>query len=497
MEAAKLRAVGGGPGGDLVEVFSSVRAVVVGEAMLDVYLHGTVTRLSPEGPFPVVDATARDVTMGGAANVAANLAALGAEVSLVSVVGRDTSASELVDLAARHGVDISGLIQDPARCTLTKTRILGEGRPIVRVDEGSTEPLDVRARRRLASRLATAGSTADVVVLSDYRYGVVSEEVLSWLEAGSRRPALVVDSKDLRRFQLLRPDAVTSNYGEVVALLGVHGSQGRDRVEQVGSLGRDILDVTGAGAAAVTLDADGVVLVQPGQEAIHLPASAEAAEACGAGDTFTAAMSLGLAAGGDPAQAAALAQRAAAVVVAKPGTALCFAHELRRGAASKWCDLDTLVEMTARRRAAGETIVFTNGCFDVLHAGHVACLEEAASLGDVLIVALNGDASVGRLKGAGRPVNTLADRAAVLAGISVVDHIVAFEEDSPIHVLDKIRPDVYCKGGDYRGRWIPEMDLVRSWNGRTHYTAHVPNRSTTATVERVRRNGAAGLEAAR
>jgi rfaE bifunctional protein kinase chain/domain/rfaE bifunctional protein nucleotidyltransferase chain/domain len=492
-----LRAVGGGSEGDLVEAFSSVRAVTVGEAMLDVYVRGAVSRLSPEGPFPVVDVGSREATLGGAANVAANLAALGADVGLVSVIGADPSASELVQLAVHHGIDTAGVIQDPERVTLTKTRIVGEGRPIARLDEGSTGPLDLRAQRRLASALEATAAGADVVVLADYRYGIVNEAVLAWLEESRPRPLLVVDSKDLGRFRLLCPEAVTSNYGEVLALVGVPGVRGGERVEHIQDIAGQILEATGAAAAAVTLDVDGVVVVQPGREPLHLPASQAGEEACGAGDTFTAVMALALAADGEPAQAADLAQQAAAVVVSKPGTAVCSIDELRQGSPSKLCDLDALADITERHRAAGRTIVFTNGCFDVLHAGHVASLAEAASMGDVLIVALNGDASVAHLKGPGRPVNPLVDRAAVLAGLSVVDHIVAFDEDSPVGVLSRLRPDVYCKGGDYRGRWIPEMDLVKSWNGRMYYTALVPDRSTTAMVERVRRNGSVGLEAAR
>lgn len=495
MAAANLRAVDGGADGDLLDAFPSVRIVIVGEAMLDVYLKGTVTRLCPEGPFPVVDATDREATLGGAANVAANVAALGGQAQFISVVGGDASADELIGLAVAQRVDVSGVVRDESRGTLSKSRIVGEGRPIVRIDEGSTGRLAARTEREVADRVASAAKFADVVVLSDYRYGVVSDAVVGRLEAMSSRPPLVVDSKDLSRFRKLHPEAVTSNYGEVIQLLGVPAVRGDARMDQLGLLGLDILDVTGAGAVAVTLDADGVLLIRPDRPAIHLPAGGKMTEACGAGDTFTAAMSLGLAAGADGEEAAALAQQAAAVVVSKPGTAVCFAHELRHDPQDKWCDLETLVELAARHRAAGDTLVFTNGCFDVLHAGHVACLEEAASLGDVLIVALNDDAGVRRLKGKGRPVNSLADRAAVLAGLSVVDHIVSFSEDSPVHVLSRIRPDVYCKGGDYRGRRIPEMDLMRAWNGRTHYTTHVPDRSTTATVERVQR-GITDLEAA-
>lgn len=497
MRAGSARVVGSASDASLLEAFASLRAAVVGEAMLDVYLRGRVSRLSPDGPVPVVDSPARQTALGGAANVAANAAGMGARVDLVSVVGNDTSGAELAALAARHRVDVAGLVRDPLRLTLSKTRVVGEGRTLVRMDEGSIDPPPPAVRHELRDNLARAVAGADVVVVSDYRYGVMSEEILAWLQEAQPRPPLVVDSKDLGRYRALRPDAVTSNYREVAELLGVTAAVGGDRVDHILRSGSEILSRTGAGLAAVTLDADGVVLAGAGRPPRHIPALGDPDEPCGAGDTFTAAMSLALVSGADPADAAALGQRAAAVVLTKPGTAVCSVEELLGADSDKLCDPDTVVELTQRRRAAGQTIVFTNGCFDILHAGHVASLEEAARLGDVLVVALNSDASVARLKGPGRPVNSLADRAAVLAGLSRVDYIVPFDGDSPVPLLSRVRPDVYCKGGDYKGRWIPEMDLVRTWNGRTHYTSHVPDRSTTRTVERVRSEGAAGLKAVR
>lgn len=497
MQTGSAGLVGGASDESLLEGFRSLRAAVVGEAMLDVYLRGRVNRLSPEGPFPVVDSPARDTALGGAANVAANAAGMGATVDLISVVGNDASGAELAALAAEHRVDVASLVRDPLRLTLSKTRVVGEGRTLVRVDEGSIEPPPPAVRHELRGNLARAAAGADVVIVSDYRYGVMSEEILAWLREAQPRPLLVVDSKELGRYRALRPDVVTSNYGEVAELLGVREAFGGDRVDHIRRNAPEILSRTGAGLAAVTLDADGVMLVRAGRPPRHLPALGGPAEPCGAGDTFTAAMSLALASGAAPADATALGQRAAAVVLNKPGTAVCLVEELRGADSEKLCDPDTVVEVTQRHRAAGRTIVFTNGCFDILHAGHVASLGEAARLGDVLVVGLNSDASVARLKGPGRPVNSLGDRAAVLAGLSMVDYIVVFDGDSPVPLLSRVRPDVYCKGGDYRGRWIPEMDLVRTWNGRTHYTSHVPDHSTTRTVERVRSEGAAGLKAVR
>lgn len=489
MASVSLRAVGDRTESDLFDRFASTRAVVVGEAMLDVYVKGSVTRLCPEGPFPVVDAVAQEASLGGAANVAANLVAMGAAVSLVSLIGEDRSGDEVVALARRCGLDVSGLVRAEDRFTLAKRRVVGDGRAIVRVDEGSTGPSTPEAQALIVSRLGELAADADLVIISDYRYGTIGDQVIAWLE-NHPQLTMVVDSKGLGRFRRLRPAAVTSNYGEVAALVGADILAGEDRVSHIDRLGPEIAAATGASVVAVTVDSEGVVVIDRTGRSAHLSSAGDASDPCGAGDTFTAVMSLGLVAGADPLQAAALAGRAAAVVVGKPGTAVCTLEELRADSTVKWCDsLDALVDIVARRRAAGQSVVLTNGCFDVLHAGHVASLEEAARMGDALIVALNSDAGVARLKGHGRPINPLADRAAVLAGLSVVDHIVAFDEDSPLRLLERIRPDVYCKGGDYAGRWIPEIELVRSWGGRFELTSYLPDRSTTATMERARGSG--------
>lgn len=453
--------------------------------MLDVYVSGSVERLCPEGPFPVVDATDRREVLGGAANVAANLAGLGASVDLVTVVGDDAAGESLLSLAAESGIETRYSVSQPGRMTIAKLRVVGDGRPLVRIDEGSTDAVLGSAAEALLAGMSGAIDDVDVVVVSDYRYGVVGDGLIDWLGEAVRAP-VVVDSKDLRRFSGLRPRVVTSNYSEVVALVdGIRRDE--NRIDHIQRTATSLLPATGAATVAVTLDIDGVVVVDENGPPVHIPARAMAADPCGAGDTFTAAMALGVAAGGSPVASAALAGRASAVVVSRRGTAVCRLSDLRVGRPDKWfSDVEALVVELGRRRRAGETVVFTNGCFDVLHAGHVASLDEAAGLGDVLVVGVNDDAGVGRLKGPGRPVNSLADRAAVLAGLAMVDYVVSFSEDSPLSLLARVQPDVYCKGGDYRGKWIPEMELVRSWGGQFVLTDYLPDHSTTSTLQRVR-----------
>lgn len=477
-----------GVDGTVLAAFGAVRAVVVGDVMLDGYVTGSVTRLSPDGPFPVVDVTDEVESLGGAGNVAANLSALGATVALVSVVGEDRAGDALTRLAGTQGIDVSGVVRDARRVTLEKQRVMGEGRIISRVDRGSTGAVAASTAERMAEHLERALQDADLVIVSDYRYGVIGDLARRVLDRASG-PTIVIDSKDLHRFRHSRPDVITSNYAEVMDLIG-QDATARERLAQVERMADAVLQATGARLAAVTLDADGVAIVES-DSFVHVPAMGNGADPCGAGDTFTAALGLALAAGASPQAAAQIASRASAIVVERSGTAVCSIADLRGCTLPRVCDgVDTLVDVVAWHRSMGRSIVFTNGCFDVLHAGHVASLREAAALGDVLVVGVNGDDSVRRLKGPDRPVNEFADRAAVIAGLSAVDHVVCFDEDTPLALLRSLRPDVYCKGGDYRGRDVPEAALVESWGGRFEVTSYLDDRSTTATVERMRASAA-------
>lgn len=469
--------------GQLEDRIAGVTVLVIGDGMLDVYEKGDVTRLAPEGPVPVVNRLAIEDRPGGAANVAAAVAALGARSLVVSVVGDDEEGRRLIAALDDAGVDTDGIVVEEGRTTLTKRRIVGDGRLLARVDTGDGHVPGVQTEQAVLDRLASLAPLADIVVVSDYRYGVISDGVLDWLAACASELPVVVDSKRLGRMSRLRPVAATSNYGEFLEALGE--TPKADRVEHLRSLAGRVVAVAGAAAAAVTLDLEGVVLVEGDESVIHLPAAGRAVDPCGAGDAFTATMAVALAAGGSAADAARLGVRAAGVVAAKPGTAVCTRDEL--DPSPKWCPTvdDVLARLAARRRA-GETVVLTNGCFDLVHAGHLASLDAAARLGDILVVAVNSDDSVRRLKGPDRPVRPFHDRVAVLSGLEVVDYVVTLDDDTPLSLLDRVRPDVYCKGGDYQGRLLAESELVASWGGRVEVTLYVEARSTTEMVERIR-----------
>jgi D-beta-D-heptose 7-phosphate kinase/D-beta-D-heptose 1-phosphate adenosyltransferase len=477
----------------LVETLGRLSVLVVGEAMLDTYLKGATDRLCREAPVPVVAVRERVDAPGGAANAAANARRLGARVTLLSVIGADAEGAALQRALAERDVPGDGLLEQPGRRTLAKQRVLAGSQMLVRFDHGSTERVDATRERALVERLEQLLPRHDAVIVSDYGYGIVTPPVIAALRAAQRREprVLVVDSKTLLAFRGAGVTAIKPNYEEALGLLGTRAAAGRaERLALIHRHGPRILDLTTAQIAAVTLDTEGAVFFERGRSPYRTYARpADHARAAGAGDTFAAALALALAAGGDLAAAAELASAAAAVVVGKDDTAACSAAELAgavTGAEKFAPDVAALEPHLERHRRAGRRVVFTNGCFDILHRGHITYLNAAKALGDVLVVGLNTDAGVRRLKGPARPINPLEDRAEVLAALSCVDHIVAFPEDTPVALVRTIRPTVYVKGGDYTPDMLPEAPVMAALGGEVRILPYVEDRSTTGIIERIR-----------
>jgi D-beta-D-heptose 7-phosphate kinase/D-beta-D-heptose 1-phosphate adenosyltransferase len=463
----------------LLDACSGLRVLVVGEAILDGYLAGTSERLCPEAPVPVVAVAERSDAPGGAANAAVNVARLGGTALLLSVVG--------------HGVDTASVLVQPGRRTLSKQRVIASSQLVVRFDQGDTTPLDEVTERRLADRLAALFARADAVIVSDYGYGVLTPRVVAALAAAQAATprVLVADSKRLGVYREVGVTAVKPNYREALALLaGEAGPAAAGRAERILAAGERLLDLTGSQLAAVTLDTDGALFLERGRPPYRTYARPQRhARAAGAGDTFVAALALALAAGGDTPAAAELASAAAAVVTGKDGTAACSRAELAQfltGADKIVADLGALAARTEFYRAQGRRVVFTNGCFDILHRGHITYLSRAKALGDVLVVGLNSDDGVRRLKGGGRPINPFEDRAQVLAALSCVDHIIGFADDTPAAVIEALRPHVFAKGGDYRRETLPEAPVVERLGGAIHILPFVEDRSTSRIIERIR-----------
>ena len=484
------------------------RVVIVGDAVLDSYLEGRATRLSREAPVPVVAVERRIDAPGGAANAAVNASALGARADLIAVAGDDEEGQRLRRALAAAGVSDEGLLAAPGRQTIAKQRIVGQGQALLRFDTGTTSDLPVELEDRLVDRLLTLGDGADAILVSDYDSGVAGERVdAAVLEVGRRaraagrpEPVVVVDARDPSRHARLRPLAVKPNYAEAVRLLGEREVDGHDARARQMIAGRErLIERTGARLVAVTLDGGGAVILERDGEPYRTYARPTGdGRASGAGDTYVATLTLALAGGASVPVAAELASAAASVVVGKTGTSTCDATELAQAVGQSGKRLDTperLRERVEYLRRQGRRLVFTNGCFDLLHRGHVTYLVRAKALGDELIVAVNSDASVRRLKGDGRPINTLDDRLGVLEALSCVDHVVPFEAPTPEELIDIVRPDLYVKGGDYTEESLPEAQAVRARGGQVRILPFVDDHSTTELIARVRRDPGARLEA--
>lgn len=468
---------------DIVRRFSRLKAVVLGDALLDLYCEGRAERLCREAPVPVVRKTDEVAVPGGAANAAANLAAMGADVTFITIVGDDHAAVTLCDTLRSGGIDDALVLRDPSLSTLQKLRVVADGQYVVRFDSGDTYRPAAAVRGRLHEAVDEALARCDVVVISDYSYGAIDDELIRML--GARRKPLVVDAKDLRRYASVHPTLVTPNQSEAEGLLGGGGRA----FSSLPELAQRTREVVRAEFAAVTLADDGVLLAGP-DETIHVPAHrVHRAHDIGAGDSFAAAAALALAAGAEPADAVRIAVEAGCIAVTKSRTAVVQHQELLQrvslGEVGVSNDVEALCRELDEERRQGRRIVFTNGVFDILHAGHVHFLRQARSLGDILVVGINSDASTRRLKGDQRPVNPERDRLALVAALDSVDHAVIFDQDTPDALIRAIRPHLHVKGGDYADTPLAEARTVEDVGGRTIILPLYQSESTTRVIERI------------
>jgi D-beta-D-heptose 7-phosphate kinase / D-beta-D-heptose 1-phosphate adenosyltransferase len=479
---------------EAIDGFAGRRIVVIGEAMLDAYLEGQTDRFCQEAPVPIVTLSNRRDAPGGAANTAANLRSLGAEVELLSAVGTDLEGRSLMQALEKEGVPSDRLVVSPARRTLARHRIIASSQMLLRLDQGTTEQVDPDTEQALVNHLADCYSRCDGVIVSDYRYGVLTPRLIALLAELQARWSriLVIDSRRLTVFRAAAPTAVKPNFSEVLEILGARPfDASRRRAEFVADNATALLDATGARIAAVTLDSEGAMVLERGRAPYHSVCHPlRRSFVAGAGDTFTAAMTLGLVSGASVEMAVGLSSAASAVAVGKEGTAICTAPELREYVSLETKYIPQFGRLAARLefyRQQGLRIVFTNGCFDILHRGHITYLNRAKLLGDVLVVAVNSDDSIRRIKGPARPINTLEDRIGVLAALSCIDHLTAFDEDIPWNVIEAVRPHVFVKGGDYTRERLPEASLVEKLGGVVEILPLLQDRSTTGIIERIQK----------
>lgn len=479
----------------LVSSLGKTRILVVGDVMLDRYVYGRVERVSYEAPIPVLSVTREESMPGGAGNVARNLAALGGRADLIGLVGEDATAAEIRSaFAAVEGWVTATLIGDDRRPTTLKTRYVANGQQLLRADRESTLSATADQEDRIIGAARDTLAAADALVLSDYAKGTLTDRVIAECIAAARARAkpVVVDPK-ARDFSRYRgADIIKPNRAELALALGQVGATDEELIAAAPGL----LERCGIAAMLLTRAEAGMSLIAANGEALHLPADArDIFDVSGAGDTVVATLAAGLAAGGDAASAARLASLAAGIVVGKVGTAVVHPGDLREALARerdgtpsrKILDADRLQERVRQWRAEGLRIGFANGCFDLVHPGHLALIEQARAACDRLILAINSDESVRRLKGEGRPVQLAAARARVLAALGAVDAVTIFADDTPVPLLERLRPDVLVKGADYAEDQVVGGDLVKGYGGRILLADLQPGHSTTATIARLGR----------
>lgn len=467
--------------------FSSVRVLVAGDVMFDRYWYGATGRISPEAPVPVVKIENEEGRPGGAGNVAANIASLGARATVIGATGKDAAAEHLERVLATHGVSCDFLRVDGMETT-TKLRVISRHQQLIRLDfegsrDGGARIDDAAFNRKVTAALAGH----DVLVLSDYAKGALGDTQSLIQAARKAGKPVLVDPKGRDYFRYRGATLLTPNLGEFEAVAGPCADEAT-LVEK----GRRLRDDLELDALLITRSEHGMTLITA-NDVRHLPAQAlEVFDVTGAGDTAIALLAAGLAAGLSLFDAALLGNFAAGLVVAKLGAASVTPAELklavkhRTGGAVGVLEEDELLEAVRFARAQGERIVMTNGCFDILHAGHVAYLQDARALGDRLIVAVNTDDSVRRLKGETRPIVPLEQRMAVLAALDAVDWVVAFDTDTPRELIARVAPHILVKGGDYRPEDIAGYDEVVAAGGEVRVLGFEQGISTSDIVRRIR-----------
>ena len=477
-----------------LDSFIQNRVLCVGDLMLDRYIYGLVDRISPEAPIPVLHTRRETATLGGAGNVVRNIAALGGTVEVIGVIGQDQAGADIIIAFAEQPNVRTRLITDVARPTTQKTRYVANGQQLLRADREDPRPVSSAIEQQIIQDVTAALRDSKVVILSDYAKGVLTQNVVNEIIRLARAAGkiIIVDPKgrDFGRYQ--GATYLTPNRKELAEAAGRPVTS----VTEAEEIARDFIRDRGIDNILVKLGADGVCLVCKDKPALHLHTKArEVFDVSGAGDTVAATLALALASDFSPEDAAELANIAGSIVVGKIGTASVsrdeiareVMHEVTRSgqAEDKIVCFATIADIAERWRKRGLKVGFTNGCFDLLHPGHISLLRQARSVCDKLVVGLNNDASVKRLKGETRPVQNESARSAVLASLSDVDQIVIFGEDTPLELIQTIRPDVLIKGADYAIDAVVGGKEVQSWGGRIVLAQLVSGQSTTKTIEKM------------
>lgn len=464
------------------------RVLVVGDLMIDHYLWGKCDRISPEAPVQVIEVMDESVRLGGACNVVHNLSALDCEVSTCGVIGKDENGRLLKDILLDVGSKVDGLIAEEHRKTTKKSRVIASRQQVVRVDRESKYPIEVETVDAVLSYIKNHAETFDICILSDYGKGLLSDaltqDIITFCASKNKKVLIDPKGKDYSKYRggyLITPNKKEASIASDIDIID------DESLEAAGFKLKNELDLD---IAIITLSEDGMAIFE-GETMTKIPTVArEVYDVTGAGDTVIASLAYYLGIGEDIYEACHFANSAAAVVVGKIGSATAtleeineYQHSIRQtGAELKIKTFEQAEKLAKKLKNMHKKIVFTNGCFDILHTGHVRYLHKAKELGDILVLGLNSDASVQRLKGEGRPINGVADRAEVLASLESVDYVIEFTEDTPYELIKKIEPDVLVKGADYAGKEVVGSDIAK----QTILIEFVEGRSTTSIIKKIK-----------
>jgi D-beta-D-heptose 7-phosphate kinase/D-beta-D-heptose 1-phosphate adenosyltransferase len=462
------------------------KILVVGDLMIDEYLWGSCNRISPEAPVQIVDINSNTLVLGGAGNVINNLVTYGADVDVASVIGNDENGNELLKMLEDKNIDTSLVIKEDGRKTSKKSRILATNQQIIRFDKETKEQITAKSENSLYKSLYSSISKYDVILLSDYGKGVLTDKLISEIISLSNNKGIkvLVDPKGVDYSKYKDAFLLTPNKKEASIATKIDINSDYTLLQAIKKLKNELnLDYS-----IITLSEDGIAIFKDDINIIPTQAQ-EVYDVTGAGDTVLASLGFGLACGLDVYEATKFANYAAAVVVGKVGSATATLEEIdeyvssihKSNSDSHIKSFDKIELISKKYKEQNKKVVFTNGCFDILHIGHVKYLEEAKSYGDVLILGLNSDNSVKRLKGDDRPINTEYDRAYILAALECVDYVVIFDEDTPYELIKRVKPDILVKGGDYKDKEVVGSDIAKE----VRLVEFVDGKSTTNIVNKI------------
>lgn len=477
---------------EIINKFRGLRVVVVGDIMLDRYITGNVERVSPEAPVPVLKVSEEFQSPGGAANVALNLKAMGAKVTLIGVTGTDREGDLLIDEIKSSGISTTGILRDKSANTTVKTRLIASNQQIVRIDKESVQEISPQAEKSVIQKVENAfKSDPGAIIISDYAKGALTDRVLKNIIklARKKRILTVVDPKGTDFTKYSGADVLTPNKGEAEAASGAKITDDKSLIQAA----RNIIKLSGSNAVLITRGRDGVSFMKKGGKLGTVSSEAkDVYDVTGAGDTAVSVFTLAYAVSKDLGESVKLANSAAGIAVGKLGASQVDTGELEYslsnlgGPVSKIYSRENLAKKLSAHRSNGDQVVFTNGCFDLFHTGHLKLLTEAAALGDALVVAINSDSSVKRLKGKGRPFVNESDRARLLTALDCVTYLTVFSEDTPLELIKKLKPDVLVKGGDYNAEDIVGGEFVRKNGGSVETIPLVDGISTTSIAGKIK-----------